>query len=70
MSSHERLLALNGTGFAQVHPFVVEYQRAIERRARFAKLCIDAGVAQKRVELEERQGAADRRSVPLRVRRP
>lgn len=55
--SHDRLLALNNAGFAQVHPFMVKYELAIERRARLAKLCIDAGVAQKRVELEEQQGA-------------
>lgn len=55
--SHERLLALNRGGFAQVHPFMVKYELAIERRARLAKLCIDAGVERKRIELEERQGA-------------
>lgn len=39
----------------RLHPFQVHFERAIERRARFAKLCVDAGVEQARVEIEERR---------------
>lgn len=53
--SNDRLLALDRYGQAGVHPFVVEYQNAIERRAKFAKLCLDAGVEQRQVELYEQQ---------------
>lgn len=54
--SHDTLLALNRSGQATIHPFVTLYEQALERRARFAKLCIDAGVAARQVELAERQG--------------
>lgn len=49
------LLALNYRGEAHVHPFVTEYQTALDRRARFAKLCIDAGIAERQVRLAEQQ---------------
>lgn len=39
----------------QLHPFVREYHAAIERRAKLAKLCLDAGVQERRVQLAERQ---------------
>lgn len=78
------LLALNYRGEAHVHPFVTEYQTALDRRARFAKLCIDAGIAERQVRLAEQQGrliaqairgilselgVADRPEVPAVVRR-
>lgn len=53
--SNDRLLALNRHGEAGVHPFVTEYQSALDRRAKFAKLCIDAGVAEREVRLYEQQ---------------
>lgn len=53
--SRDRMMALNRHGEAQVHPYVREYQAALERRAKFAKLCIDAGIAEKHVQLLERQ---------------
>lgn len=53
--SRDRLLALDRHGQAGVHPYVTEYQNALERRAKFAKLCIDAGVAERQVELYEQQ---------------
>lgn len=52
----DRLMAVNSKGEARVHPYVVEYQSALERRAKFAKLCIDAGIAERQVELAEEQG--------------
>lgn len=54
--SRDRLLALNSRGEAQVHPYVREYQTALERRAKFAKLCIDAGIAERQVQIAEAQG--------------
>jgi hypothetical protein len=53
--SRDRLLALDRYGQAGVHPFVTEYQNAIDRQAKYAKLCIDAGVAERQVELYEQQ---------------
>jgi hypothetical protein len=82
--SKDRLLTLNYRGESQVHPYVTEYQAALDRRAKFAKLCIDAGVAERQVRLAEQQGAmlaqairgiltelgvADRPEVPGVVRR-
>lgn len=49
------LVVVDRKGEARAHPFVVDYQAALDRRAKFAKLCIDAGVAQRHVELHERQ---------------
>jgi hypothetical protein len=53
--SKDRLLALDRYGQAGVHPYVTEYQNALDRRAKFAKLCIDAGVAEREVRLYEQQ---------------
>jgi hypothetical protein len=54
--SQDRLLALDRHGQAGVHPYVTEYQSALERRAKFAKLCIDAGIAERQVRIAEEQG--------------
>lgn len=51
----DRLMAVDSRGESKVHPYMDEYQRAIERRAKFAKMCLDAGVAEKQVELYEQQ---------------
>jgi hypothetical protein len=51
----DRLMAVNSKGEAKVHPYVDEYQKALERRAKFAKLCIDAGVAERQTRLIEQQ---------------
>jgi hypothetical protein len=53
--SLDRIVTLNRHGEAQIHPFVEEYDKWVERRAKFAKLCIDAGVAERQVELAEQQ---------------
>lgn len=55
VESREKLLALNRHGEAQLHPFLVLYLEALDRRAKFAKMAIDAGVAQAQVELMEQQ---------------
>lgn len=51
--SHDRLVALTAKGEAKIHPFVVEHHAALERRAKFAKLCLDAGVDERRVQIEQ-----------------
>lgn len=53
--SQDRLLGLNRHGEAGVHPFVKELNDALDRRAKFAKMCLDAGVAKRQVELYEQQ---------------
>lgn len=52
----DRMMALNRHGEAQVHPYVTEYQQALDRRAKYAKLAIDAGVEERRVEIEQEKG--------------
>lgn len=49
------LTTVDGRGIAQVHPFVDEYNKALDRRAKFAKMCLDAGVAERQVKLAEEQ---------------
>lgn len=53
----DRLLGLDRHGAAQLHPFVVEYHRLIEVRAKLAKMAIDAGVAERQVRMAEKTGA-------------
>lgn len=56
VSSNERLLGFNYRGEATIHPFVAEYNQALERRAKFAKMCLDAGVSERQIQLAERIG--------------
>lgn len=56
VTSHDRLLALSSSGEAKIHPYVVQYEVALERRAKFAKMCIDAGVSERQIQLAERMG--------------
>lgn len=51
----DRLLALDRHGQAGVHPFVTKLEEAIDRRAKVAKMCVDAGVAERQVRLAEGQ---------------
>lgn len=51
----DRLMAVDSRGESQVHPYMVEYQKALERRAKFAKMCLDAGVAERQVKVVEFQ---------------
>lgn len=53
---HDPLLVRQSDKKVALHPYVVEYQSALERRAKFAKLAIDAGIAERQVRLAERQG--------------
>lgn len=49
------LLVRTGDNSIQVHPFLKEYNEALERRAKFAKMAMDAGVAERQVYLAEQQ---------------
>jgi hypothetical protein len=53
--SKDRLLALDRHGQAGVHPYVAKLEEAIDRRAKLAKMCLDAGVAERQVKLVEFQ---------------
>lgn len=53
--SKEKLMALNKHSEAQLHPFLQAYTEALRDRAKFAKMCIDAGLAEMQMELVERQ---------------
>lgn len=55
VTPNDRLLTVDNRGQAGVHPFIVQYEGALDRKAKFAKLCIDAGVEQRQVELYEQQ---------------
>lgn len=54
-TSADQLVAFDKGGMAKVHPYVVEYHSALERRAKFAKLALDAGVAERSVRIAEDQ---------------
>lgn len=55
--AHDPLLVVTQSGKWKLHPFVEEYQRALERRAKFAKLALDAGVDERRTRIAENQAA-------------
>lgn len=55
VQSKDKLLTLNKHSEAQLHPFLVAYAEANRDRAKFAKMCIDAGIAKMQMELVERQ---------------
>lgn len=52
--SKDRLLALTSAGEAKVHPYMVQYEVAIDRHAKIAKLCIDAKIGEWQIQLAER----------------
>jgi hypothetical protein len=56
VTSNEPLLGFSQSGEARMHPFVAEYNNALERRAKFAKMCLDAGVSERQIALAERMG--------------
>jgi hypothetical protein len=49
------LLVRTGDNTIQVHPFLREYNDALERRAKMAKMAMEAGVAERQVQLAEQQ---------------
>jgi hypothetical protein len=49
----DRLLATNRHGEQLIHPYVEERNKAAQRWARTSKYALDAGVSQKRVEIEQ-----------------
>lgn len=55
VEAKDRLMGLNHKGEASVHPYVIEYNQALDRRAKFAKMCLDAGVAERQIKLAEEQ---------------
>jgi hypothetical protein len=55
VSTNERLLGFNYKGEAQLHPFVMAQERAIDRHGRLAKLCLDAGIDERRMRMTEAQ---------------
>lgn len=55
VTTSETLLGFNFRGEASIHPFVEQYERAMERVAKFAKLAIDAGIDEARLQLEASQ---------------
>jgi len=60
---HRRVLRLDplmirgADSTVHMHPFLKEYNDALERRARFAKMAMDAGVAERQVYLAEQQAS-------------
>jgi hypothetical protein len=55
VKSKDKLLTLNKHSEAQLHPYLQAYTEALRDRARFAKMAIDAGIAELQMELVERQ---------------
>lgn len=55
VSSQDHLLAFNYRGEAQLHPYALAQERWIERHGRVAKMCLDAGVAERQVQMVEAQ---------------
>jgi hypothetical protein len=56
VGTNDHLLGFNRHGEAAIHPFVLEYKDALRERAKVAKMCLDAGIAERRVKLAEAQG--------------
>lgn len=56
VKSKDPMLVLDRHGQAGIHPYVLQYEKAIERRAKLAKLCVDAGIAERQIRIAERQG--------------
>lgn len=55
VKARDRLMSLNKHSEAQLHPFLQAYTEALRDRAKFAKMCIDAGIAEMQMKLVERQ---------------
>lgn len=55
LNDHE-LTATTKLGERKMHPYVVHHEQAIERRARLAKLCVDAKVGERQMQLAEHMG--------------
>src|SRR5882672_1700118 len=55
VKAKDKLMTLNKHKEAQLHPFLQAYTEALRDRAKFAKMCIDAGIAEMQMELVERQ---------------
>lgn len=55
VTTNERLLGFNYKGEAQLHPFVTAHERALDRHAKIAKQCLDAGIDERRMKMTEGQ---------------
>jgi hypothetical protein len=55
VTAKDRLMAVNAKGEAKVHPYVEQLEKWTDKRAKFAKMCIDAGIAQMQLDLLESQ---------------
>lgn len=55
VTTNERLLGFNYKGEAQLHPFVTAHERALDRHAKIAKQCLDAGIDERRMRMTEAQ---------------
>lgn len=53
MLATDRLMVANREGTAQLHPFILAHERWVERHAKFAKMCLDAGIDERRQRLAE-----------------
>lgn len=51
----DRLMAVSSDGVARVHPYVEQYERWLDRRAKYAALAIRAGVEERLVRIRERE---------------
>lgn len=84
VEARDQMMALNRHGEAVIHPYVLEYGKWVERRARFAKLCLDARIDDRLISIAEDQaqqfahaitgiladlGVADNPEVPRVVRK-
>lgn len=56
VGTSDHLLGFNRHGEAAIHPFVTEYKDALRELAKVAKMCLDAGIAERKVKLAEAQG--------------
>ncbi len=54
-SEGDPLLGTNRHGEQQIHPYIEERNKAAQRWARTSKYALDAGVSQKRVEIEQQR---------------
>lgn len=53
--THDYLLTADKKETVTLHPYVQAYHEALDRRAKIAKLCIDAGIAEMQLELVQQQ---------------
>lgn len=55
VTSRDQLMTLDKHSVANLHPYVVAFINALKDRAKIAKMCVDAGIAEMQMELAEQQ---------------